>query len=74
MEESSLLKSDVPLYIRGTDNSPIHRLAPKLGRNYLCPLEGKKFKRCCGIDGSNFCKKLLNQFIEKNTPKNDQSS
>jgi len=74
MSEAQESSNDIPLYIRATDRSPIHRLAPKLGRNYNCPFEGKKFKKCCGSDGSNYCKKLLNEFIEKNLPKNDQSS
>jgi hypothetical protein len=64
--ENNLQKDyDSPLYVRATDKSPIYRLAPKLNRNYVCPLENKKFKKCCGLDGSNHCKKLLNDFMEK---------
>lgn len=58
-------KNDFPLYVRATDNSPIHRLAPKMSRNSLCPLENKKFKHCCGKNGRNFCQKLLNDFFDK---------
>jgi hypothetical protein len=55
---------DAPLYVRATDRSPIYRLAPKVGRNSICPFENKKFKNCCGKDGSNHCKKLLSDYLD----------
>lgn len=52
-------------YVRAYDTSPIHRMAPKMGRNDICPLESKKFKHCCGKNGYNFCKKLLVDYLEQ---------
>jgi hypothetical protein len=46
---------------------PIHRIAPKIGRNEYCSLENKKFKNCCGKDGRNFCYKMLSNFLEKSS-------
>lgn len=57
---------DMPLYVRANDFSPLRRLAPKVSRNDICPLENKKFKKCCGAEGINFCKKLLNQYFDSN--------
>ena len=54
---------DTP-YIRAYEGAPIHRVAPKMGRNDLCPLEGKKFKNCCGKEGYDFCKKMLVNYLE----------
>lgn len=54
---------DAPLYVRATDRSPIYRLAPKVNRNTICVFENKKFKNCCGKDGSNHCKKLLSDYL-----------
>jgi len=56
---------ELPLYVRAHDFAPIRRLAPKMNRNDVCPIENKKFKKCCGKDGSNFCKKLLNDYLNK---------
>lgn len=55
--------NDMPLYVRGHDSAPLRRLAPKMKRNDICNLENKKFKKCCGLDGSNFCKKMLNDYL-----------
>lgn len=60
-----------PLYVRATDNSPIYRLAPKMSRNDICGLENIKFKNCCGKDGSNFCKKLLKNYIDDMSKKQE---
>lgn len=74
------ISGEAPLYVRATDRSPIYRLAPKVSRNYICPLENKKFKNCCGKDGSNHCKKLLTEYLDNlqdksiNSNKDDKSS
>jgi hypothetical protein len=52
-------------YVRAYVGAPIHRMAPKMGRNDICLMEGKKFKNCCGKDGYNFCKKLLVNYLEE---------
>jgi len=52
-------------YVRGYERAPMHRIAPKMGRNDFCPTENKKFKNCCGKDGKNFCYKMLSRFLEK---------
>ena len=62
-------------YARGTEFSPIVRVLPKINRNAHCPLENKKFKKCCGKTGQNFCNKakdnLENYLNElKNNDKN----
>jgi preprotein translocase subunit SecA len=37
---------------------PVHRTGPKLGRNDPCPIDSsKKFKNCCGANGSKYCLK-----------------
>jgi len=65
---------DTP-YIRAYGGAPIHRVAPKMGRNDLCALEGKKFKHCCGKEGYDFCKKMLVNYLEEISKKqNGQSS
>lgn len=52
-------------YVRAYLGAPIHRMAPKIGRNDICTLENKKFKNCCGKDGYNFCKKLLVNYLQE---------
>ena len=52
-------------YVRAYIGAPIHRMAPKMGRNDICLMENKKFKNCCGKDGYNFCKKLLVNYLEE---------
>ena len=33
----------------GVTQMPVHRAAPKIGRNDPCPCgSGKKYKKCCG--------------------------
>jgi hypothetical protein len=65
---------DTP-YIRAYAGAPIHRVAPKMGRNDLCSLENKKFKHCCGKEGYDFCKKMLVNYLEEIAKKqNGQSS
>jgi uncharacterized protein len=40
-----------PYRIAATYEMPIHREAPKVGRNEPCPCgSGKKYKKCCGRD------------------------
>jgi len=69
---------NVSLYVQPYMNGPIRRLAPKMQRNDLCPVNDVKFKKCCGQDGSNFCKKMLSDYLNElqeaqNKLKNDQS-
>ena len=56
-------------------------ISPKIERNSSCPINfDKKFKKCCGADGSNFCKKLLGDYLnelqkaQEQLTKNDQIS
>ena len=44
-------------YARATNFSPIVRIFPKIPRNTNCPLLNKKFKKCCGASGQDFCNK-----------------
>jgi len=76
-------------YGRATDFSPIVRVLPKINRNATCPFSNKKFKKCCGSSGQDYCnrakdnlEKYLNDLKNKNTSieqinkiaENDQSS
>jgi len=41
-------------------------ISPKISRNSSCPINfDKKFKRCCGAEGVDFCKKLLEKEMEQ---------
>lgn len=56
-------------YSRATEFSPIVRIYHKIKRNDFCPYSGKKFKKCCGISGQDFCEKAresLKNFLNKN--------
>lgn len=66
--------SSVKPYVQPYFGGPIHRIAPKMGRNDYCHLEGKKFKNCCGKDGRNFCYKMLANFLEKASDSSSSSS
>lgn len=44
-------------YARATEFHPIVRVLPKIKRNAYCTIENKKFKKCCGASGQNFCTK-----------------
>lgn len=72
------IKLDHSPYARATPFTPIVRVLPKIGRNSKCPLEGKKFKDCCGKSGQDFCDKakenLENYINELKSKKDDQSS
>lgn len=57
MEENKKIILPNNPYARATDFSPIVRILPKIGKNSICPLEGKKFKYCCGNTGQDFCSK-----------------
>ena len=61
-------------YGRATEFSPIVRVLPKIKRNATCPFSSKKFKKCCGSSGQDFCnrakdnlEKYLNDLRNKNT-------
>jgi hypothetical protein len=56
--------AEIGLYVQPYFRGPIRRLAPKIQRNDLCQINNKKFKKCCGVDGSNFCKKLLTDYLD----------
>jgi hypothetical protein len=80
MEEQKQETSEVGLYVQPYFRGPIRRLAPKMQRNDHCHINNIKFKKCCGADGSNFCKKLLSDYLDQlqetqtKLAKNDQSS
>jgi hypothetical protein len=80
MEEQKQETAEVGLYVQPYFRGPIRRLAPKMQRNDNCSINNKKFKKCCGADGSNFCKKLLSDYLDQlqetqaKLAKNDQSS
>ena len=41
-------------------------ISPKIARNSSCPVSfDKKFKKCCGAEGVDFCKELLSKEMEK---------
>lgn len=62
----SIELNQITPYIKAYDRAPIHRLAPKMGRNELCKISGKKFKNCCGQNPNvNYCKVLLENFFDK---------
>ena len=64
-------------YARATDFSPIVRIFPKISRNTNCPLLNKKFKKCCGASGQDFCNKAkenLETHLNDLKSKNDQIS
>lgn len=72
-------EESVFLYAQPYQNGPIRRLAPKMQRNDYCTINSIKFKKCCGADGSNFCKKMLSDYLNElqkaqEQLKNDQSS
>ena len=56
MKEEKFELPDSP-YARGNDFAPVVRVLPKISRNVKCPLFNKKFKKCCGITGQNYCNK-----------------
>lgn len=77
-ENNKIILSNNP-YARGTDFSPVVRVLPKISRNSYCSLMNKKFKKCCGASGQDFCNKakenLENYLNEiKENIKNDKSS
>lgn len=78
-EETKFSPDSVNLYVQPYMHGPIRRLAPKVNRNELCQINNIKFKKCCGADGSNFCKKMLSDYLNElhktqQQLKNDQSS
>lgn len=79
-EENQIEKHEVGLYVQPYFRGPIRRLAPKMQRNDFCLINNKKFKKCCGADGSNYCKKLLGDYLNElqkaqdDLAKNDKSS
>ena len=44
----------------------LRSISPKIERNSSCPINfDKKFKKCCGAEGVDFCKELLSKEMEK---------
>jgi len=44
----------------------LRKISPKISRNSACPVNfDKKFKRCCGAEGIDYCKKLLEKEMEQ---------
>ena len=68
--EDSPLEYFVQPYLQGYEGGPIHRIAPKMGRNDVCPLKNIKFKKCCGANNIDFCQKLLANYFESQLKKN----
>jgi len=71
MSENNQEQNQIPIdltkispYMAFSPNSPIRRMAPKIGRNETCPKTSKKFKNCCGADGSKHCKEEYKTFLE----------
>jgi len=64
-KNNEIVENTAFLYAQPYQNGPIRRLAPKVNRNELCSINNIKFKKCCGIDGSNFCKKLLTDYLNE---------
>ena len=56
--------NNISPYMAFSPNSPIRRMAPKIGRNETCQKTSKKFKHCCGKDGSKHCKEEYKDFLE----------
>ena len=75
MNEEKFQLPNTP-YARGTDFTPVVRVLPKISRNAMCPLLNKKFKKCCGITGQNFCNKAKENLEEhlNNLKNNDKNS
>lgn len=68
--ESNPLEHFVQPYLQAYDGAPIHRIAPKMGRNDVCPIKNIKFKKCCGATNIDFCSKLLANYFESQLKKN----
>lgn len=66
----SPLEYFVQPYLQAYESAPIHRIAPKMGRNDICPLKNIKFKKCCGANDLDFCQKLLANYFESQLKKN----
>ena len=77
-ENINFTPDNVQLYVQPYMMGPIRRLAPKMKRNDICSVNNTKFKKCCGSDGSNYCKKLLADYLNdiqtQNKSIDDQSS
>lgn len=58
-------------YIRAYERAPIHRIAPKMGRNEICKIKNVKFKKCCGAKNLDFCQNLLANYFKCELEKND---
>ena len=66
----SPLEYFVQPYLQAYEGAPIHRIAPKMGRNDICPLKNVKFKKCCGANNLDFCQMLLANYFESQLKKN----
>jgi len=69
-QTESPLEYFVQPYLQAYEGAPIHRIAPKMGRNDICPLKNVKFKKCCGAKNVDFCQKLLADYFESQLKKN----
>ena len=83
MQENNKITLPNNPYARATDFSPVVRVLPKISRNSYCPLINKKFKKCCGASGQDYCNKAkenLENYINdlkekmKDDIKDDKSS
>lgn len=64
-DPNQVLEQNISPYIQPYFRGPIRRLAPKMSRNEYCHINNIKFKKCCGADGSDFCKRLLMDYIDQ---------
>jgi len=73
--DSNSIQIKITPYARATEFHPIVRVLPKIKRNAYCSIENKKFKKCCGASGQDFCEKAREN-LEKylNDLKNVKSS
>jgi hypothetical protein len=56
MNEEKIQLPNTP-YAGGTNFIPVVRVLRKISRNVMCPVLNKKFKKCCGATGQNYCNK-----------------
>ena len=65
MNKSLPLGSNLPNTAFYIKDGSLRNATPKISRNSACPIDfNKKFKKCCGKDGVNFCRKLLEKEMQ----------
>jgi len=62
--------SNLPNLGFSAQDGSLRNITKKMQRNDTCPINfDKKFKKCCGKEGINFCRKLLSKEMEENFDK-----